>query len=57
MQMPELLRIVVVSPVVEWLAVVFICAFALVQLGQQVIKLLRAWDEYRVNRPGGQPPR
>jgi hypothetical protein len=53
----ELLRIVDVSPVAEWLAVVLVCAFALVQLGQQVIKLLRAWDEYRVNRPGGQPPR
>jgi hypothetical protein len=48
----ELLRIIDISPAVEWLAVVLIVAFAVVQLGQQVIKLLRAWDDYRVNRPG-----
>lgn len=50
--MPELLRMIELSPAVEWVAVALICAFAVVQLGHRVIGLLRAWDEYRVNRPG-----
>lgn len=57
MNVPELLlRIVELSPAVEWLAVALICAFALVQLGHRVIGLLQAWDEYRVNRPGARRP-
>jgi hypothetical protein len=39
------------TPGLEAVAIVFAVAFLLIRLGHAAIGLLRAWDDYRAERP------